>query len=252
MNKKTIYLPFVIIVLFILGAIFFTSNKDNKLKDNKLDDDNKIYNILGTINSNDDNLLTIINNDNEILKFENKVVKEKTGTKLSLECSGEINPSKDIQNCEIINYEVIDNSDIPEEWLDDGIFKDYYLEAFEKLNTLSIDEKIAQIMLVRYNENNIKEYQFGGYIFFEKDFKNKSKDEVINMINSLQNSYQIPLLIAADEEGGTVTRISSNKNLVSEPFKSSQELYKEGGFNAIKEDVIAKSKILSELGINLN
>ena len=36
------------------------------------------------------------------------------------------------------------------------------------------------------------------------------------MINNYQDNSRIPLLIAADEEGGIVSRISSNKNLVKE------------------------------------
>ena len=60
------------------------------------------------------------------------------------------------------------------------------------------------------------------------------------------------LLIAADEEGGTVVRISSNPNLVSQKFKSPSELYGLGGFDRIREDTIEKSNILSNLGVNLN
>ena len=89
-------------------------------------------------------------------------------------------------------------------------------------------------------------------MLFQRDFDSKSKNEVISMIQNFQNNANIPLLIAADEEGGKVSRISSNKNLVSTPFKSSRELYQEGGFPLIKEDTVSKSKILKELGINLN
>ena len=72
------------------------------------------------------------------------------------------------------------------------------------------------------------------------------------MIKEVQEVSKIPLLTAVDEEGGKVVRISSNKNLVEEPFKSSKELYKEGGFERIKEDTIEKSKVLNNLGLNVN
>ena len=145
---------------------------------------------------------------------------------------------------------------MPLEWKDNGIFRKFYILANEKIKKMSLNEKIAQILLVRYPEENAKEilsnYQFGGYIFFAKDFKDKTKEEVIDMIKNLQNVAKIPILTAVDEEGGIVVRVSSNKNIRNEPFKSPRQLYLAGGMDRIKEDVKEKSTILSELGINLN
>ena len=135
------------------------------------------------------------------------------------------------------------------------LFEDYYNKANELLNTMTIDEKIAQLFLVRVPDNSleeVKKYQFGGYILFGKDTKNLTKDELKNKIASWQNVSKIPLLIAVDEEGGTVVRISNNKNLRETKFKSSQELYNEGGFDLIKEDTKEKNNLLYELGINVN
>lgn len=136
------------------------------------------------------------------------------------------------------------------------IFKDYGVKAKEKLQTLSLEEKIGQIFLVRYPETNqaeiLQEYKFGGYLFFEKDFKNKTEEEIKRNIANLQTVVNIPLLIAVDEEGGKVVRVSSNTNLRTEKFKSPRELYKEGGFDKIREDTIEKSNFLYNLGINLN
>ena len=143
-----------------------------------------------------------------------------------------------------------------DKYLDNGLFKDYYEKAYQKLEKMSLDEKIGQILLVRYPDDNQKEivekYQFGGYLFFGKDFKDKTKDEVIKMINDSNSVSKIPLLTAVDEEGGIVVRVSSNKNLRSERFLSSSELYKNGGFDRIKADTIEKSNLLKSLGINLN
>lgn len=136
------------------------------------------------------------------------------------------------------------------------LFKDYYDNARELLNTLTIDEKISQMLLVRHpSQNDLKiqkDYQFGGFVFFASDFNDKTKEQVIKMISDLQSISKIPLLTAIDEEGGTVSRLSSNKNLVSTPFKSPQELYNENGYQAIYDDVLNKSQILETLGLNLN
>ena len=136
------------------------------------------------------------------------------------------------------------------------LFEDYYELGEQKLKTMTLDEKISQILLVRVPQKNAEEliskYQFGGYLFFERDFKNLTKEEVINKVNSFQSVSKIPILTAVDEEGGTVVRISSNKNLRSSPFLSPRNLYEEGGMELIKKDTIEKSELLKELGMNLN
>jgi len=145
---------------------------------------------------------------------------------------------------------------IPENLRDNGIFTQFYNLAYEKLNNMSLDEKIGQIFLVRYPQENamriIQDYSFGGFIFFEKDFEGKTKDQVVEMISSVQDISKVPLITAVDEEGGTVVRISNNENLSENKFKSPRELYLRGGFDLIKQDTIDKSKLLYELGINLN
>ncbi len=140
--------------------------------------------------------------------------------------------------------------------LDNGIFKSHYKEAYEIVKQMMVEEKIAQLLLVRYPDENQKEileqYQFGGYLFFAKDFKGKTKDEVISMTNMVQEVAKIPILTALDEEGGVVVRVSSNLNLRGSKFLSSQELYRQGGFDKIREDTIEKSSLLNSLGLNLN
>lgn len=60
-----------------------------------------------------------------------------------------------------------------------GIFNEYEKQANEKLKSMTIDEKIGQIFLVRFPNNDgaevLKQYKFGGYIFFAKDFIGKTR-----------------------------------------------------------------------------
>lgn len=162
-----------------------------------------------------------------------------------------ISKTEDIQNASNVeNSEEVNSKHAPD------IFANYYEKAKEKLATLSLEEKIGQIFLVRYPETNqvevMQKYKFGGYLFFEKDFKNKTADEVKEEIANLQNLATIPMFIAVDEEGGKIVRVSSNKNLSEERFKSPRELYQIGGFDEIKKDTKKKSELLYNLGINLN
>lgn len=126
----------------------------------------------------------------------------------------------------------------------------------EMLDNMTIPEKVGQMFMVRVPKENadkrVSEYHLGGYIMFGRDFDNKTKEEVMGNIASWQSASDIPMLIGVDEEGGTVNRISTNTEFRSEPFKSSQELYKDGGFDLIYEDTITKANFLKELGINVN
>lgn len=138
----------------------------------------------------------------------------------------------------------------------DGIFSSYYEMAKEKLDTMTLDEKIGQLLLVRVPDGDsvaaVKKYNFGGYILFERDFKGKTKEEINKEIKSYQDASKIPMIMATDEEGGSVVRASSNKKLRENAFLSPQELYKNGGFDLIEKDTIEKSKFLNSLGINVN
>ncbi len=138
---------------------------------------------------------------------------------------------------------------------EEGLFQDYYELAYQKLKTMTTDEKIGQVLLARYPDNSqeiLKKYPVAGFIFYEKDFQNKTTKEVQQQMQTLQTKTAIPLLMAVDEEGGKVVRVSSNPNLVASPFLSPSALYNQNGFAAIKEDTINKSKILKNLGLNLN
>lgn len=124
------------------------------------------------------------------------------------------------------------------------------------LKSMSIEQKIGQMFIVRCPDENavnkVFEYHLGGYILFARDFKGKTENEIKENIQSYQDASILKMLIAVDEEGGTVNRISINKNLRAVPFWSPQDLYNEGGWELIISDTIEKSTLLKSLGINVN
>jgi beta-N-acetylhexosaminidase len=87
----------------------------------------------------------------------------------------------------------------------------YIKESFwisEKLSSMSVDEKIGQLFMVRSYSlghpeeetlllNYIKDYHIGGVCFFKG-----SPEEQVNMINTCQQFSKIPLLMAIDGEWG--------------------------------------------------
>lgn len=136
------------------------------------------------------------------------------------------------------------------------LFWQSYAKADELLSKMSVRQKVGQMFLVRFPESGyieqIKEYNPGGYVLFAKDFQNETKNSIISKLKSCQEASTTKLFLAVDEEGGTVTRVSRYPAFRSSKFKSSQELYKEGGIKKILEDSTEKSYLLKEIGLNMN
>ncbi len=129
--------------------------------------------------------------------------------------------------------------------------------AEEIISDMTLEEKVGQMFLVRYTDDekavsDIDKYKFGGYLLFAKDFQDKTKDDVIKSVSDCQSASKVPLFIGVDEEGGIVNRVSKFPQFRNEPFKSPRELYNEGGYELISSDTQEKCELLKSLGINVN
>ena len=125
------------------------------------------------------------------------------------------------------------------------------------LDKMSLEEKIGQMFLIRYSDDqtvlsDIAQYNPGGILLFAKDFENHTKESIKAQLDTCQQASGTPLIIGVDEEGGVVTRISRFTNFRSERFKSPQDLYAEGGFERIASDTDEKCALLKSIGINVN
>lgn len=135
-------------------------------------------------------------------------------------------------------------------------FNLYEDRAAEILQSMTAAEKVGQMFFARCPEEDAagtaEKYQPAGYILFDRDFKGKSKAEVIETVKSYQQVSKLGMLIGVDEEGGTVKRVSKYEDLCDGPFLSPQELYSEGGMERIVSDTAEKAGVLKGLGINVN
>lgn len=124
------------------------------------------------------------------------------------------------------------------------------------LDSMTIEQKVGQLFLARCNAetalDDIRKYHLGGFVLFGVDFEGQTKDSLFEKIASYQFTAEIPLLIAVDEEGGTVTRVSRYKAFREKPFPSARSLYESGGMEAVLVCEKEKCLLLHELGINVN
>lgn len=126
----------------------------------------------------------------------------------------------------------------------------------EALERMTVEEKIGQLFLARCPEKDAaadaKKYHLGGYILFGRDFADKLPENVRQKIAEYQASAEIPMLIAVDEEGGTVCRVSSQSAFRAEKFPSPRSLWKQGGMELVLSVESEKAYLLRSLGINVN
>lgn len=124
------------------------------------------------------------------------------------------------------------------------------------LHRLSLEQKVGQMFLARCPESGaaeaVAQYGLGGLLLFGRDFAGETPDTMRTKIQGYQAAATLPLLIAVDEEGGTVTRVSSYTAFRSSPFASPRELYSQGGMDAVLSAEAEKAQLLAGLGINGN
>ena len=135
------------------------------------------------------------------------------------------------------------------------IFKKYYKKAVKTVKNMSLKEKVGQLFLVRYNKDDVEylsNFYPGGYILFAKDFQNNTKEQMKKEIETDQKESKFPLIMAVDEEGGYVTRVSRFKQYRDEKFLSPRTYYNQGGYALVEQIEKEKATLLKDLGINLN
>ena len=121
----------------------------------------------------------------------------------------------------------------------------------ERLVSMTLEEKVGQLFWARvpssHQLEDLQSYHFGGYLLFGRDFQGQTLEDMKALTDRYQVASKIPLLIGSDEEGGTVTRISS---ILDTPFQAPMTLYHQGGMEAIRSDTRQKAELLKSVGIN--
>lgn len=126
----------------------------------------------------------------------------------------------------------------------------------ERIESMSIEERVGQLFLARCNSAtalaDVETYHLGGFVLFGADFENQTPDSIRSTLSAYQSAAKIPLLIAVDEEGGTVTRISRYSAFRSSRFPSAREAFAAGGMTQALSNEEEKCQLLSSIGINVN
>ncbi|MCI6228477.1 MAG: glycoside hydrolase family 3 N-terminal domain-containing protein [Candidatus Faecousia sp.] len=126
----------------------------------------------------------------------------------------------------------------------------------QMISDMSLEQRVGQLFLARCNPDtaveDVRKYHLGGLVLFGSDFENQTPDSMRQTIADYQDAAEKPLLIAVDEEGGDVTRISQFPAFREKRFSSLRKRYEQGGLEAVLTEEEEKCRLLSDLGINVN
>lgn len=126
----------------------------------------------------------------------------------------------------------------------------------ERLSSMTLEEKVGQLFLARCRKetalDDIPQYHLGGLVLFGQDFDNETMDSMQEKLKAYRGAGNIPLLLAVDEEGGTVARISSHAVFRAEPFPSPRQAFQSGGLSLALSLESEKAYLLHTLGLNVN
>ena len=128
-------------------------------------------------------------------------------------------------------------------------------------STLSLEEKVGQLLMVHFqgevaNEEArilIQDVKVGGIIYYNWSNGLHLPQQVQNLSFSLQkltekNQNPISLLIATDQEGGIVSRLTNGFT----KFPGNRALGESGDLNLAKAAALAMGRELQVVGINMN
>lgn len=126
------------------------------------------------------------------------------------------------------------------------------------LNKMTLDEKIAQMLVIYYTEDNyddtlqktIKEVKPGGFILMNDNIT--TYDKTLELVVNMQKDSDIPMIISIDQEGGNVQRL---QNISDKEVAYIPSMYYVGKMNDSKlayELGKIMAKQLRTIGVNLN
>lgn len=123
-------------------------------------------------------------------------------------------------------------------------FSEEATDAVEaKLAAMTLREKVGQLFWVRpetldFSRNpekktltqsmrrNLEQYPVGGIVVFKKNIQDEN--QLSSLIADFQNTSQIPMIVAVDEEGGSVARLANHEAFSLPKYKSAREIGETG------------------------
>lgn len=128
--------------------------------------------------------------------------------------------------------------------------------ASPTISDLTLEEKVGQILITHFKGDSlnaeakvlIEDLHVGGIIYYNWANDLSSPNQVSELSSNLQMLAKIPLLIATDQEGGLVARLSKGFTI----FPGNKALGVTGQLELAEECAFAMGQEMLSVGINMN
>ncbi len=140
-----------------------------------------------------------------------------------------------------------------------SVFLSYFFS--NSLKEMTLEEKVGQLLMVHFHGDDINEdakklvqnVHVGGIIYYNWSNDLNSPQQIRNLSLHLQelaikNRFPIPLLIAVDQEGGVVNRLTNGFTI----FPGNKALAMTGDLKLGELSAFAMGQELRAVGVNLN
>lgn len=117
------------------------------------------------------------------------------------------------------------------------------------LARMTLAQKIGQIVMAPIYELN-PAWHVGGVILFQPDVKSSSQAQVKARIAAVQHAATVPLLVAADQEGGEVSAIPASLGVPQ--LLAPRQYGLIGSDERVYHDALASGRALRSLGLNMD
>lgn len=122
------------------------------------------------------------------------------------------------------------------------------------ISHMTLDEEIGQMIMIGFSETQmdsslayeIQQYHVGSAIMYA--FNIQTTDQLKSLISGLQSASSLPLLIATDQEGGSVNRMATIEGLLT----SAAEMGATNNPAYVQRRGSQDAAALASVGINLN
>ncbi len=126
------------------------------------------------------------------------------------------------------------------------------------LNSLTLEEKIGQMLIIEYRYPNVDEkltnylntLKPGGFILFKENLQEYNSS--LNFIESINSLSNIPMFMGIDEEGGRVDRIENTLNYPYEKIPPMSEIGATNDENIAYNTGVKIAEILKDFNINMD
>lgn len=130
-------------------------------------------------------------------------------------------------------------------------------QAESYVASMTTEEMVGQLILGICPDPStaaaeVKQYSLAGMLFTNENFQGMTKEQIPETLTAASNDLKTKPILAAQEEGGTITTLSDLPGYEEYDFNAPRTEFDNGGLQGVEKIEEDKTAILKEAGFNMN